>query len=100
MDTSGREAPLPREMQGRWVEASDPSYEMIISDGEIVLCGEPVEYTEKIVRSEESGALAVEFDPDADEPHLQAITMMFYWPDGRLHTMSEHGVAELVRPGS
>lgn len=101
MERSGHETPLPSEMQGRWVEANDPSYEMIISDGEIVLCGQPVDYKHKILSIEESGALMVELEfPNEVELHVQEITMMFYWPDGRMHTMNEHGVAELVRAGS
>jgi hypothetical protein len=35
MDRLKREAPLPEAMQGRWVEADDPSSELVVEGGEI-----------------------------------------------------------------
>jgi len=35
MSRMGREAPLPDEMQGRWVDSQDPSYVVEIRGGEV-----------------------------------------------------------------
>ena len=49
MERVGRGAPLPKEMQGRWVDAEDPSTQLIVSGGEITCFGEVVDYDYKLV---------------------------------------------------
>ncbi len=53
-----REAPLPREMQGRWAVAGEASSELIVDGGEITCFGRTVDYDYKEV-IEEDGALTV-----------------------------------------
>ena len=39
MSRSGREAPLPDEMQGQWVDSEDPSFVVEISGGKLLTVG-------------------------------------------------------------
>lgn len=47
MERLGREAPLPNEMQGRWIDVEDPTSMLIIDGGEVVCFGQPVAYDYK-----------------------------------------------------
>jgi hypothetical protein len=47
MGRVGRQEPLPRQMQGRWVDADDPSSELTVNGGEITCFGRTVEHDYK-----------------------------------------------------
>lgn len=72
MDRVGRDAPLPAEMQGRWVDAEDSSPELVVSGGEVRCFGRSVEYDYKLL-GEEEGALTVSLniENEADEDSFQ-----------------------------
>src|SRR5687768_6010885 len=59
----GRDAPLPAEMQGRWVEVDDPSSELVVSGGEVACFGRTVEYDYKLV-GKVDGAVTVSLNVD------------------------------------
>lgn len=67
-----RDAPLPSEMQGRWIGADDPSSELVIRGGEISCYGHLVEYDFKDV-VEKAGAIVVDLgvDDPANEDSFQ-----------------------------
>ncbi|MFC0400423.1 response regulator [Paraburkholderia rhizosphaerae] len=58
MNRVTRETPLPAPMLGRWVDADDPSSELVVVGGEITCYGALVDYDHKEV-SNEGGALIV-----------------------------------------
>ena len=99
----GREAPLPDEMQGRWVDSDDPSYVVDIRGGEVTYGGGPSEYDWKKI-THEGGALVVEFgvDDDADEDAFarQSVNGLAMTPDGELHMWNVKFACQLVRPAS
>jgi hypothetical protein len=59
MDRLGREAPLPEAMQGHWVEADDPSSELVVDGGEITCLGQRVDYDYKEVFHQDGAALGL-----------------------------------------
>jgi hypothetical protein len=42
MQRVGRDAPLPNEMQGKWIDVDDPASELVIHGGEVNCFGEVV----------------------------------------------------------
>jgi hypothetical protein len=103
MGRLGREAALPREMQGRWVDADDASSELIVNGGEITCFGRPVEYDHKEI-VEEDGALTISLrgDDEASEDAFQRanITGLVITPEGELHAYNVKFAARFVRTGS
>ncbi len=103
MDRLRREAPLPREMQGRWVEANDPSSELIVDDGEITCFGRRVEYDYKEI-VDQDGALTVSLgiDDEANEDTFQRanVTGLVITPEGDLHAYNVKFAAQFVRANS
>src|SRR6202008_2529751 len=81
----GRDTPLPNEMQGRWVEADDPSGELIVCGAEIICFGRAGEYDYKEIH-EVDGALTVSLkvDDESNEDAFQRanITGLVITPDG------------------
>jgi hypothetical protein len=103
MGRLGREASLPREMQGRWVDAEDASSQLIVHGGEITCFGRPVEYDYKNI-NEKDGALTVSLgvDDEASEDSFQRvnITGLVITPEGELHAYNVKFAARFVRTGS
>jgi hypothetical protein len=103
MGRLGRDAALPREMQGRWVDADDASSELIVNGGEITCFGRPVEYDFKDI-VEKSGALTVTLrvDDDASEDTFQRanITGLVITPEGQFHAYNVKFATRFVRSGS
>jgi hypothetical protein len=99
----GREAALPRAMQGRWVDADDALSELIVTGGEITCFGRPVEYDHKEI-VEKSGALTVSLgvDDEASEDAFQRanITGLVITPEGEFHAYNVKFATRFVRPGS
>lgn len=94
-----REAPFPREMQGRWVEESDPTLEVIVSGSEISWRGVDSDYQDKKFTVYEDGALGVtlEFADQIDSgDSIELITL----PNGSMYAYSVHFVSLFVRLNS
>jgi uncharacterized glyoxalase superfamily protein PhnB len=103
MDRLGREAALPPEMQGRWVDADDSSSELIVNGGEITCFGRLVEHDYKEV-VEKGGALTVTLhvDDEASEDAFQRanITGLVITPEGEFHAYNVKFATRFVRAGS
>jgi hypothetical protein len=103
MSRSGRAAPLPDEMQGKWVDSEDPSYVVEISGGEVTYGGGRSEYDWKEVVHRD-GALHVEFgvDDEAKEDDFArgSVNGLVITPDGELYMWNVKFACELVRPGA
>ncbi len=101
MSPLGREAPLPEEMQGQWVDSDDPSYVVEICGGEVTRRGLPSEYDWKKI-THDGGVLLVEFgvDDDADEDAFarQSVNGLAMTPEGEFHMWSVKFACQLVRP--
>ena len=99
MQRVGRDAPLPEEMQGRWVDADDESSELIVEGSEIRCFGVSVEYDYKVI-DENEGALSVslKIDDEGREDSFQRsnITELVITPDGEFHAYNVKFAAQFV----
>lgn len=99
----GRDVPLPNEMQGRWTDLDEPSSELIVSNGEIICFGQPVEYDYKLI-DEVAGAVIVslKIDNEADEDSFQRanITELVITPEGNFHAYNVRFQSQFVRSGA
>ncbi|WP_119273874.1 hypothetical protein [Taklimakanibacter deserti] len=88
MERLGRDAPLPEEMQGRWIDVKDPTSELIVQDGEVTCFGKAVAYDYKLI-DKEDGALCVslKIDDQANEDTFQRanVTELVITPEGDFH---------------
>ncbi|WP_420859822.1 hypothetical protein [Marivivens marinus] len=95
-----RSAPLPAEMQGRWVEAEDGQSELVIEGGEITCFGARVDYDYKIMGIED-GAIVVSLkvnDLDREDKFQQAnITELVITPEGEFHVYNVSFSSQFVR---
>lgn len=100
MEREGRDAPLPAEMQGRWVDADDSSTELVVSGGEVSCFGQTVEYDYKLI-GEDDGALTVslKINDEANEDTFQRsnITELVVTPDGDIHAYNVKFASQFVR---
>ncbi len=100
MERVERDAPLPSEMQGRWVDVDDRASELIVSGGEVTCFGQPVEYDYKLV-GEDDGALTVslKINDDAGEDTFQRsnITELVVTPEGEFHAYNVKFASQFVR---
>jgi hypothetical protein len=100
VERSGRDAPLPSEMQGRWIDADDPASELIVSGGEVVCFGQAVEYDYKLFGNDD-GALTVslKINDAADEDTFQRsnITELVVTQEGELHAYNVKFASQFVR---
>jgi hypothetical protein len=100
MEQLGRDASLPAEMQGRWVDADDPSAELVVSGGEVSCFGHTVEYDYKLV-GEDDGALTVtlKVNDEANEDTFQRsnITELVVTPEGEFHAYNVKFASQFVR---
>jgi hypothetical protein len=98
-----RAAPLPREMQGRWVEVDNPASELLVTGGEITCYGQVVEHDYKEI-VEQDGALTVslKINDEANEDSFQRahITGLVITPEGDFHVYNVRFSSQFVRPGS
>lgn len=96
----GRDAPLPAEMQGHWVDAEDPSTELVVSGGEVACFGQTVEYDYKLV-DKVDGAVTVSLKvtDEAKEDAFQRsnITELVVTPNGELHAYNVKFASQFVR---
>src|SRR5688500_328365 len=96
----GRGAPLPRSMQGRWIEAEEPSSELIVNDGEITCFGRFVEYDFKEI-DEVDGArtVSLKINDEANEDAFQRsnITELVLTPEGEFHVYNVKFASQFVR---
>ena len=103
MDRLKREAPLPEAMHGHWVEADDPSSELVVEGGEITCFGLRVEYDYKEVVHPD-GALTVNLaiDDEANEDAFQRanVTGLVITPEGDFHAYNVKFAAQFVRANS
>jgi hypothetical protein len=97
-----REAPLPDEMQGRWVEVDDESI-LIVDGGEVTCFGQVVEYDYKEVERV-GGALTVnlKINDEAQEDTFQRanITGLVISPEGNFLAYNVKFGCEFVRERS
>lgn len=95
----GREAPFPREMQGHWIEKSDPTLELIVNGSEISWRGVASDYLDKKFTVYEDGAIGVtlEFADQIDfGDSIELITL----PNGSMYAYNVHFVSLFVRTNS
>lgn len=99
----GRAAPLPDAMQGRWVDAEDPSSELVIAGGEVTCFGETVDYDYKEV-GQIAGAVTVSLkiiDEAREDAFERAnVTELVITPEGELHAYNVRFAAQFVRARS
>jgi hypothetical protein len=103
MDRLTREAPLPPEMQGRWVDADEPSEELVVKGGEITCFGRTVEYDYKeIVEQDGAVIVCLGTSDGANEDTFQreTITGLVITPEGAFHAYNVKFAAQFVRVGS
>jgi hypothetical protein len=90
-------------MQGRWIDADDPSASLIVEGGEIICFGQVVEYDYKEIKLED-GALAVSLgiDDETNEDSFQRanITELVVTPEGEFHAYNVKFATQFVRPDS
>lgn len=100
MDRLGREAPLPNEMQGHWIDADNESSELAVNGGEVACFGKLVEYDYKLIGIDD-GALTVslKIDDEANEDTFQRanITGLVITPEGELHVYNTQFASQFVR---
>lgn len=103
MDRLGRDAPLPAEMQGHWVDADEPASELIVAGGEITCFGQVVDYDYKEI-DEIDGALTVslKINDEAEEDTFQRanVTELVVTPEGEFHAYNVKFASQFVRAGS
>ena len=96
----GRAAPLPKAMQGRWVDVDDRSSVLVVTGGEVALSGQAIEYDYKDV-AEMAGAVAVSLrvvDEAQEEAFERAnLTELVLTPDGEFHAYNSSFATEFVR---
>lgn len=95
----GREAPFPLEMQGRWVEDEDRTWEVIVSGSEISWGGIDGDYQNKTFTVYEDGTIAVTLELEGEAEPEDYIQLAFL-PDGSMFAHNVHFVARLVRPNA
>ena len=100
MDRLGRNAPLPNEMQGHWIDVMDQSSELAINGGEVSCFGKSVEYDYKLIGTDD-GALAVslKIENEANEDAFQRpnITELAITPEGELHAYNTQFASQFLR---
>jgi hypothetical protein len=94
---SGREAPFPPEMQGSWVEESDPTLEVIINGSEMTWRGEHRDYQDKTIDPYEDGFRQVEVE-FADQTDSGDALQLVVLPNGAMYAYNVHFVSLFVRP--
>jgi hypothetical protein len=98
-----RDAPLPVEMQGRWIDVEDGTSELIVQGGEIICFGETVSYDYKLVDTDD-GALTVSLkinDPVAEDTFQRAnFTELVVTPDGEFHAYNVKFASQFAREES
>jgi len=95
----GREAVFPSEMQGRCVEESEPSFEVIVDGSEITWRGIRMDYQAKRVATHEEGWVSVEIEFAGQANSGDALNLVA-WPKGDMHAFNDHGVSRFVRTSS
>lgn len=95
-ESLGRDAPFPREMQGHWIEESDPPLEMIVEGSDISWDGHKFEYHDKIFWTDVDGnvSITLEFD-DGYGPEYSV--NMIALPDGNMYVYTLRSVSLYTR---
>jgi len=100
MQQLGRDAPLPPEMQGRWIDADNPITELVIDVGEVTCFGQIVEYDYKLI-DEDDGALSVSLKvkDEAREDDFQRanFTELVITPEGEFHAYNVKFASQFSR---
>lgn len=100
MERQGRDALLPPQMQGRWVETDDESSALIVTGGEVVCFGQAVAYDYKLVGAED-GALTVslKIEDNAREDDFQRanITELVITPEGEFHAYNARFASQFMK---
>ncbi|MGB7260697.1 MAG: hypothetical protein WBC68_01400 [Albidovulum sp.] len=102
MERLDRTAPLPSEMQGRWIDADDSSSELLVEGGEVSCFGQVVEYDYKLI-GRKDGALTVSLEIE-DETKVDGfqranITGLVVTPDGEFLAYNVKFGCQFVRAG-
>src|ERR1041385_1114054 len=103
MSRMGREAPLPDEMQGKWVDSEDPSYVVEIRGGEVTYGGGRSEYDWKeVTRGEDVVLVEFGIDDEWDEDAFarSSVNGLALTPDGMLNMWNVKFACQLVRSSS
>jgi hypothetical protein len=100
--TTGRDEPLPSEMQGLWVDPDATTVKLTVSGAEITCFGRAIEYDYKEIH-EGDGALTVspKLNDEAQEDSFRRsnITGLAITPEGEFHAYNFKFASQLVRAG-
>lgn len=100
MSRQSRNTPLPSGMQGRWLDAEEPSSLLVIAGGEITCFGRLIDYDYKEVE-EVDGAISVRLlvvdEGRIDAFHRENVTGLVLMPDGEFHAYNVKFAAQFVR---
>ena len=95
--------PLPEAMQGRWIDADDPSSELVIAGGEVTCFGHAVDYDYKEV-GEIAGAVTVSLkiiDERREDAFERAnLTELVMTSEGEFHAYNANFATQFVRARS
>lgn len=93
----GRETPFPQDMQGCWVEESDPTLEIVIEGAEILWGGETRDYEEKRRTEHEDGSVRITLELAGEADPEDSIEFVLL-PDGSMYVFNVHFASHYVRP--
>lgn len=103
MERFERDAPLPKEMQGRWADIENPSSELIIEGGEVICFGQPVLYDYKLIGADD-GALTVSLKVNdealEDTFRRSNVTELVVTPEGDFHAYNVKFASQFERAGT
>lgn len=103
MKRSGRDAPLPRAMQGRWSDVDDAASELVVQGGDITCFGQPVDYDCKLMNVVD-GTLTVsrKIEDRSGEDSFQRsnITELVITPEGEFYAYNLKFGTQFERVGA
>lgn len=93
-----RAATFPSQMQGRWIGADEPDFQVVIEGSEVVWKQQPLNYMDKFEERYDGEVVVKILMPyrvdSGDDINLVAL------PEGVMHAFSDHFAIQLVRPGA
>ncbi|HEX4739172.1 MAG TPA: hypothetical protein VH331_16600 [Allosphingosinicella sp.] len=103
MERMDRAAPLPEEMQGRWVIIDEPSAELVIEGGEVTCFGQRIDYDHKeVVRQDGALTVSLRIDDATNEDTFRRanITDLVITPEGDFLAYNVRFASQFIRSAS
>ncbi|MDT3380700.1 hypothetical protein ACETRX_00955 [Labrys portucalensis] len=100
MERLEREAPLPVEMQGHWVDMDDPSTELVVDGSEVTCFGQKIPYDYKLIAKDDGAVtISLKIDDAANEDTFQRsnVTELVITPEGNFHAYNVKFASQFVR---